>query len=97
MTDISEGVPKKRMLIVDDSKTAAQILANMVEDLGYQSEMVLDAESALDLYRSKHFDAVLTDLCLPGMAGLELLKELKALDNDAIVVLVTEHEEIDVA
>ena len=97
MTDIAEGVPKKRMLVVDDSKTAAQILANMVEDLGYQAEMVLDAESALELYRSKHFDAVLTDLCLPGMAGLELLKELKTIDNDAIVVLVTEHEEIDVA
>ena len=97
MTDIAEGVPKKRMLVVDDSKTAAQILANMVEDLGYQAEMVLDAESALELYRSKHFDAVLTDLCLPGMAGLELLKELKTIDNDAIIVLVTEHEEIDVA
>ncbi len=97
MTEKSVGVPKKRMLVVDDSKTAAHILVNMVEDLGYQAESVEDAEKALELYKTKHFDALLTDLCLPGMAGLELLHEVKSLDNDAIVVLVTEHEEIDVA
>jgi len=96
VTNSKAALRRKRLLVVDDSRTAANVLANMLEDLGYETRSYHNAEDALEAYRSAHYDALLTDLCLPGMSGLELLDAVKDLDGDAIVVLVTEHAEIDV-
>ena len=96
MTENNPRITRKRVLVVDDSDTAATVVTDLLCELGYESRAFGSAEPALEAWEAGEFDAVVTDLRLPGMSGLELLRKIKADDEEAIVILLTEHREIDV-
>ena len=79
-----------RVLLVDDEETLRVTVAANLELEGFE---VVEAESgaeALALVRSgQHFDVVFSDIRMPGLSGVELYFELKAIDPDLPVVLVT--------
>lgn len=79
-----------KILIVDDSKTSRKFLRNMLEDAGHEivSEAVNGAEG-VEKYKMYKPDVVTMDITMPVMDGIEALKQIRNLDKDAKIVMVT--------
>jgi DNA-binding NtrC family response regulator len=80
---------KGRILVVDDEVNARTALADLLREQGYDVEMAADAFKAMGKYAAFTPHVVITDLHMPGMDGLELLKKVRAEEDPAEVVLVT--------
>ncbi|MDZ7637672.1 MAG: response regulator [Bryobacterales bacterium] len=65
-----------RILVVDDEQHIARFLQFLLNKEGYQTAVAYDGESALELYRTFQPDAILLDLILPGISGLDVLKAI---------------------
>jgi two-component system, chemotaxis family, chemotaxis protein CheY len=67
------------ILVVDDFSTMRRIIKNLLHDLGYQNVSEADdGNTALPMLRSGKFDFLITEWNMPGMPGLELLKQVRA-------------------
>ncbi|NQT26723.1 sigma-54-dependent Fis family transcriptional regulator [candidate division KSB1 bacterium] len=78
-----------KILIIEDNEDLAFTLSNVLKKEGYQVVSVGDGESGLDRLQKELFDLVLLDLKLPKMNGLEVLSQIKKLDEDILVVMMT--------
>ena len=86
-----------RVLVVDDEVNARTALAELLRDEGYDVEMAADAFKALGKFESFAPDVVMTDLKMPGMDGIELVKKLRAEENPPAVVVMTAFGAVDTA
>jgi EAL domain-containing protein (putative c-di-GMP-specific phosphodiesterase class I) len=77
------------VLVVDDEKALLKAYTRWLESAGHTVEIASDGEEAAQLAASKNFDAVVSDIGLPGLDGIRLLKILRERDLDVPVVLVT--------
>src|SRR5436190_6061955 len=80
---------KSRILVVDDEANARTALAELLRDEGYAVETAGDGFKALGKVSDFDPDIVLTDLKMPGMDGLELLRKLRTEDEERVVVVMT--------
>jgi len=71
-------MPGKRALVVDDSKSARVVLSRLLEKYGIEVDSADSAESALDYLREHHPDVIFMDHLMPGMDGLQAVREIKA-------------------
>lgn len=88
---------EKTLLLVDDETDIREILALSLADLGYR---VLGAENglaALDLFRRETPPVVVTDIKMPGLDGIGLLREIKKEAPDTEVIMITGHGDLDLA
>lgn len=86
----------KKIMIVDDSASMRQLVSFSLKDAGYDVVAAADAEEALKLAAEGQVEMVVTDLNMPGMDGIELIKKLRAQPNyrfTPIVMLTTESQE----
>ena len=88
---------KISILVVDDEESVRDSLSNWFLEDGYQVECAENAKKALLLIESSHFDIILADIKMPGMDGLEMLKRIKALKQDAIVIMMTAFATVNTA
>jgi class 3 adenylate cyclase len=81
----------ERILVVDDQRTSAEIVAGLLRNLGYDIEIATDGAAALERVRKLPIDLVISDIMMPGMDGYELCRRLRADPATALlpVVLVT--------
>jgi DNA-binding NtrC family response regulator len=89
--------PRGRILIVDDEVNARTALAELLRDEGYAVETAADGFKALPKLDEFAPDVLLTDLKMPGMDGLELMKKAQARDLDCVVVVMTAYGAVDTA
>ncbi len=80
---------KDKILIVDDEKIVRESLFHWFEEDGYCVDTAEDGEAALAKFDKYKFDLVLADMKMPGMSGLDLLKKVKEIDKETIVILIT--------
>ena len=78
-----------RILVVDDDKGIQDVLEIMLTRAGYQVATADDGAAALDVIRKKKFDLVITDLKMPRMDGIDLLKGIKETVPGTAVILLT--------
>lgn len=88
---------KISILIVDDEESVRDSLYNWFIEDGYHVECAENARKALSVLESEDFDIVLADIKMPGMDGLEMLKRIKSLRNDSIVIIMTAFATVDTA
>ena len=74
-----------------------EILDALLAREGYRVRLASSAEEGLDLARSLPFDAAIVDVMMPGMDGLAMLEELKKLDEDLPVLMVTAYASVETA
>lgn len=67
---------RMKILLVEDSPEVSLITVEYLAELGHEPVAVADAEVALLRVAAEHFDAIMTDVSLPGMSGIDLAKEL---------------------
>jgi two-component system response regulator PilR (NtrC family) len=85
------------ILIVDDEEIMREILEALLTREGYQVRMASSGEEGLELARSITFDAAIVDVMMPGMDGMTLLEELKKLDEDLPVLMITAFASVETA
>src|SRR5262245_42024901 len=83
---MSERAP---ILVIDDEEIMREILDALLTREGYQVRLAATAEEGLELARAMPFDAAIVDVMLPGMNGVQALDELKKLDDDLPVLMIT--------
>lgn len=79
----------RRYLLVDDNAEFLENLAEILRDLGAEVDCAPDGEAALRAVAAARYDAVVTDMRMPGMSGAQLLHRLRALDGGVPVVLLS--------
>jgi DNA-binding response OmpR family regulator len=78
-----------RLLVVDDEAELMQVLRETLTAQGYDAHGVTSGADALAALRAGPFDLVLTDLMMPGLDGIQLLKAAQEIDPDVVVILMT--------
>ena len=86
------------VLVVDDEETILTVLKNLLTVRGHTAVTALDVQQALSLFRGDTtFDAVLTDIRMPGQTGLELLEKIRSSDVEMPVLVMTGYGEYQIA
>jgi DNA-binding NtrC family response regulator len=88
---------KISILIVDDEESVRDSLYNWFMEDGYRVECAENAKKALSILESGSFDIILADIKMPGMDGLEMLRRIKLLKSDSIVIVMTAFATVDTA
>jgi two-component system response regulator HydG len=78
-----------QILVIDDDKALRDACYQILSRQGYQVELAASARQGLTLLERMSFDAILLDLVMPDMDGLEALKKIRALDPDVEVIIIT--------
>jgi DNA-binding NtrC family response regulator len=86
-----------RVLVADDSFEMAQSVAEGLCDRGYDAIPVGSGHEASDLLVGSPFDALITDLRMPGIDGLALIARSRTLDPNRPVIAMTAHSSVDLA
>nr|WP_324617805.1 response regulator [Cohnella cholangitidis] len=86
---------KKRLLIVDDQVGIRILLLEVFATEGYDTFQAANGRTALEIVRNHRPDLVLLDMKIPGMDGLEILKQIKEYDRSIKVIMMTAYGELD--
>jgi len=84
-----------RVLVVDDEEVIRDVLGTLLTREGYEVTAAATAGEAVSLFESDPHDIVLLDLMLPDRSGLEVLRDIRRRDPDAVVVIVTAYSSIE--
>ncbi len=93
MNDAKKGV----VLVVDDEDALRRAFARSLEEAGFEVAQAATGKEALKLLESNQFDTVVSDITMPGMTGIELLRAVRQRDHDVPMILVTGNPSVDSA
>jgi signal transduction histidine kinase/FixJ family two-component response regulator len=85
------------LLLVDDEAGIRKLLSISLADLGFEVMTAADGNQAMDLFHAHQPSIVLTDIKMPGMDGIELLKRIKEEAPDTEVIMITGHGDLELA
>ena len=88
---------KTRILIVDDEAGMCDFLSYYLKNHGFEVQTALNGDQAVDLFEKGSFHLVLADIMMPALDGLEMLRRIKALDPNAVVIMMTAYASLDKA
>ncbi len=87
----------ERVLVIDDDQSVAQIVELLLAQAGYDVTLAPSATKGLEKFHAEAFDLVVTDLKLPDLSGLEIIRRVKALDDSLPIIMMTSFSSIDSA
>ena len=88
---------KGTILVVDDEEIMREILETLLTRDGYDVKLAASGEAGLELARSQPVDAAIVDIMMPGIGGIATLDELRRLDEDLAVIIITAFASIESA
>lgn len=83
--------------IIDDEPVIQDVLAQLLTSEGYEVEVSASGEEALEKHATQSFDLILLDLLMPGLDGIEVLKAIKKIDPQAIIIIITAYASVESA
>jgi DNA-binding NtrC family response regulator len=86
-----------KVLVVDDEERFRNTLAKLLTAQGMQVDVAGGGAEALEILRRDSHDIVLLDVKMPGMSGQDTLPEIKKIDPDIEVIILTGHASVDIA
>lgn len=86
-----------RILIVDDEKSIRHTFQIFLKKEGYIVFVANNAEEAIEVFMTKPIDLVITDIVMPKITGLELAKELRVIDDEVPIIIMTGEPTLDTA
>ena len=85
---------KIKILVVDDAEVMRNLLTGVLTDAGYEVKAVSTGEKAVGEIKEDNYDVVITDLKMPGMNGLEVIKETKQINKDICIIAITAYPSV---
>jgi len=82
---------KLKILLVDDEKAITFTLKKFLESQGHKVTASLRGKEGLKLFKKEKFDLVLSDIIIPDMDGIELIKKMREKDKDTKIIVITGH------
>jgi DNA-binding NtrC family response regulator len=86
---------KANVLVVDDEEQFLKVFSQRLEGRGLKVDTSSTGEEALNKVKSKEFDAIVLDLVMPGMSGIETLKRIRSENPDVQIIILTGHGTIE--
>ena len=87
----------KKLLIIDDERPILEVMEIFLTRKGYEVRTAENGKKGLEIFEQESLNLVITDIKMPVMEGLEVLKRIKTMDNDAEVIVVTGYGDMDSA
>ncbi|MCD4688514.1 MAG: sigma-54 dependent transcriptional regulator [Desulfuromonadaceae bacterium] len=81
--------PYSQILVIDDDPSNREAISLLLTSIGYQVQSASSGEEALELLQKNSFEVILTDLFLPGISGIDILKKVKEDAPSSCVILIT--------
>jgi EAL domain-containing protein (putative c-di-GMP-specific phosphodiesterase class I)/CheY-like chemotaxis protein len=94
---MERGLDRPQVLIVDDEEGLREVYGEILDRAGYDVSGAGDGPAALELIRRRQFAVVLSDIVLPGMDGIQVLRAVRERDLDTPVLLMTANPGLDTA
>src|SRR5215212_4603374 len=91
----SNAVRPGSILVIDDEEIMREILEALLTREGYDVRLATNAAEGLELVRSVPFDAAIVDMMMPGMDGITALDEIKKIDDDLPVLMITAYASVE--
>ncbi len=89
--------PKGIIHVVDDETIIHEVLSQLLTSEGYEVELSSSGEEALQKHSSQAYDVILLDLLMPGLDGIEVLKSIKKMDPQAVIIIITAYASVESA
>ena len=86
---------ENRILIVDDEKEICLLLARRLTKEGYICVTAMNGKEALSHFYKDNFSLIITDIKMPEMDGMEFLKDVRAVNPNIMVIMMTAYPEVD--
>ena len=84
----------EKILVIDDDEIVRDLLAEHLGNQGYEVTVSKDKSQGLEVFKNERFEVVILDIVMPGMDGIELLKEIHKFNPRAVVILITAYGSI---
>ena len=97
MPEIIENNSNHKILVTEDEESVREIIKWALEENGFEVITAVNGKDALDKFKKHEFHLVLSDIKMPVMTGMELLKNIKNLDPDMPVIMVTAVSDVNIA
>ena len=78
-----------RLLLIDDDVNLCRVLSYQLQKAQYEVQIANNGEDGLTLFKQQQFDIVLTDYQMPDISGIQVLKSIKEMDTNVIVIIIT--------
>jgi two-component system response regulator PilR (NtrC family) len=88
---------RESILVVDDEEVMRDVLGSLLAQAGYQVSLAESGAEGIALARKNVFDAAIVDVMLPEIGGLEVLEELRKVDPDLVVLMITAFASVETA
>ncbi len=86
---------KADVLLVDDEEQFLKVLSQRLEGRGIKVDTSTSGEDAIKRVEGKDFDAIILDLAMPGMSGLETLKRIRSENPEVQIIMLTGHSSVE--
>lgn len=87
--------PNTRIMFVDDDAVTCRVMKRNCDNASYNCQVYQDAKSCLDAFKKDGADILITDLRMPGMNGFDLLSEVRVIDQEVPVVVMTGYSSVE--
>jgi DNA-binding NtrC family response regulator len=84
-----------RVLLIDDDFNLCRVLAHQLEKNGYQVTTANEGKRGIELFRKQSFEIVISDIQMPDINGIEVLKTIRDLNKEAIIILITAYGTVE--
>ncbi|OGL40489.1 MAG: Fis family transcriptional regulator [Candidatus Schekmanbacteria bacterium RIFCSPHIGHO2_02_FULL_38_11] len=88
---------KHNILLIDDDESLRKVISHNLTSEGYKVASARGGREGIDLFKKEEFDLVVTDLKMSDLDGMEVLREVKRLNKDALVIMITAYGTIEKA
>ncbi len=88
---------KANILVVDDEEVSRSLLNDFLSDIGYRVQTAENGEIALNIAKTNPLDLIITDMRMPGMTGLELIRSVRQINDEVCFIVITGYSSIETA